>query len=247
MLLLFHLSGGPEKPKFEFAKPSPKEPELPKKATPPSSPKPPYIPKPSAAEKPHPQKPPKPGLKPAVAPKGKRVAALTGKFLDSGEKDVGVSGSGEKKAAIELDRSPLTGRKVDRKQSVKELSQRYSSPESGEEASPSHQPSVPPKIGGESSGNAAMNVFKRKQMEAENEATPPPKLPGKQPAPPPTSSPFNKAPPSPGITAHEGPKDPFKRGGGGEQPPLPGRFPPGKQCPNNTKRELTLFLLLVAL
>ena len=122
------------------------------------------------------------GKKPTVAPKSNKIASLMNNFQKSEETTSSVTSSPQKKK-IELDRSPMTGRKIERKESVKELTQRYSSDEDGVHSPthnnerpppnmprpPSKELSPPPAV-----NNPAMNAFRRKQVEAEDEIGPPP-------------------------------------------------------------------------
>lgn len=202
-----HLSYFIEDAKPVVVTPSLPAKELPKKTTPPSSPKPTTRgPKPQVTKD-----KPATRLKPTPAPKSNKVASLMKSFQQpQGEGEGGVAPP-TTKGTIELDRSPMTGRKMDRKQSVKELTQRYSQSDE-DEMSPKHDttkggiPSKPPRPAEvppptpPGNNNPAMNMFKRKQLEIDTEG-PPPSLPSKPslnkapPPTPPTEVPSNEGPP----------------------------------------------------
>ena len=183
----------------EEEKPSPIPSNLPPKrdsfessnklTTPPHSPKPPVkTTKPSFPNKPSlPKKPP-------VAPKSNKIANLMKSFQTQEDQTNHLTPlplSSPERKPMKIDSSPMTGRKLSRDQSVKELAQRYHSPEqeesSNSSASSCHRPSPPLSPQPESSsagslrdpnvGNAAINKFRRKQLEVEEEKAPPRPLP----------------------------------------------------------------------
>ena len=156
-----------------------------KLTTPPHSPKPPLkTTKPSFPNKPALLK------KPPVAPKSNKIANLMKSFQtqeDPASHPTPLPLSSPERKAIKTNHSPMTGRKLNRDQSVKELTQRYSSPEPEESSNNSvslcHRPSSPPgpqpgpssagSIKNSNTGNVAINKFRRKQLEIEEEEAPP--------------------------------------------------------------------------
>ena len=194
---------------------------------------PPHSPKPLKATKP--SFPNKPALlkKPPVAPKSNKIANLMKSFQgqeDQTNHPTPLPLSSPERKPMKIDCSPMSGRKLERNQSVKELTQRYHSPEQEESTNSSvsfsHRPSSPlnPQPGSSSAGslrdpnmeNAAINKFRRKQLEVEEEKPPPRPLPINSskvaaklaPKPPPEIPPSEEAKPPLFLKREELPSKP---------------------------------------
>ena len=127
------------------------------------------------------------GPKPTPAPKSNRISGLMKNFQNPARQEESPVTSPERKSPYAPDRSPMTGRKIERKSSVKELTERYNSPPPPE-VEPIPSKSIPPPV----------NVFKRRDIDQQPKTQPPlPRKPPVETRPQSSTSPSSSSPVSP--------------------------------------------------